>query len=266
MNMPRKSISCCIGEKVSLGENSKTEFKAFIEKGAEIGNNVKIGPFATILSQSIIKDDCIIGNHCIIGHPSKLQLQNADFSATSPKIADFFNEEPTTRIGEKSIVRSGSIIYAHVKIGKQLRTGHNVLIREHTTTGKNCVVGTHAILDGYLKMGDHTMIQSHCYLTQSVNIGNAVFIAPGCVFMDNRKIILGKGLAGISVEDYARIGGGTKVLPGITIGRHALIGAGSVVTKDIPSGAVAYGVPAEVKRFLSEAEIKEYMDTVTEWQ
>jgi len=45
-----------------------------------------------------------------------------------------------------------------------------------------------------------------------------------------------------------------------------LIGAGSVVTKDIPSRAVAYGVPAEAKRFQSDAEIKEYMDTISKWE
>ncbi len=110
------------------------------------------------------------------------------------------------------------------------------------------------------------MVQSQCYITQSVTIGKGVFIAPGCIFMDNKRIILGKGLAGITIDDYARIGGGSKILPEITIGKHVLIGAGSVVTKDIPSRAVAYGIPAEVKRFQSEAEIKEYMDTISEWE
>jgi len=110
------------------------------------------------------------------------------------------------------------------------------------------------------------MIQSQCYIAQSVRIGNGVFIAPGCIFLDNKKIILGQGLDGPTVEDYVRISAGTKILPGITIGEHGLIGAGSVVTKDIPPRAVAYGVPAEVKRFQSEAEIKEYMDTIAEWE
>ena len=36
------------------------------------------------------------------------------------------------------------------------------------------------------------------------------------------------------------------ILPGVRLGKDSLIGAGSVVTKDIPTGAVAVGSPAKV--------------------
>jgi acetyltransferase-like isoleucine patch superfamily enzyme len=266
MSMLRKSNLHYIGKNVSLGKNVKIGFKAYIEEGAKIGRNVKISPFAIIHSGSIIEDDCIIGNHCIIGHPSKLQLQKTDFSATSPKVTDFIVKESVTRIGEGSIIRSGSTIYTHVIVGKKLRTGHNVLIREHVTIGDNCIVGTQAILDGYIKVGNKSMIQSQCYIAQSVRIGNGVFIAPGCIFLDNKKIILGQGLEGPTVEDYVRISAGTKILSGMTIGKYALIGAGSVVTKDIPSKAIAYGAPAEIKGFQSDKEIEAYVNSIMAWK
>ena len=43
---------------------------------------------------------------------------------------------------------------------------------------------------------------------------------------------------------------GTRAIltAGITIGDGAVIGAGSVVTKDVPAGAIAVGVPARVVR------------------
>jgi acetyltransferase-like isoleucine patch superfamily enzyme len=250
----------------NFGRDVELSYGAYVEDGAQIGKNVKIRPFAVVLSGTVVEDNCMIGDHCVIGHPTKLQLQKTDFSATSPKVASFVVKEPVARIGEESIIRSGSTVYRHVKIGGKLRTGHNVLIREHVSIGNNCVVGTHAVLDGYIKMGDRSMVQSQCYITQSVDIGKGVFIAPGCIFMDNKRIILGQGLAGITIGDYARIGGGSKILPDIAIGKHVLIGAGSVVTQDIPARAVAFGVPAEVKRFQSEAEVKEYMATISKWE
>jgi serine acetyltransferase len=33
-------------------------------------------------------------------------------------------------------------------------------------------------------------------------------------------------------------------MPGVTIGDNCIIGAGSVVTRDIPSGQIAVGIPA----------------------
>lgn len=239
---------------------------AYVEAGAKIGKSVRISPYASILSGSVIGDDCFIGSHCVIGHPSKLQLQKADFSASSPKVEDFIVKKPITKIGKGSIVRSGSVIYSHVIAGRRLRTGHNVLIRENVTLGDSCVIGTNAIVDGYVRVGNGSMIQSQSYITQSVTIGNNVFIAPGCIFTDNKKMILGKGLEKITVKDFVRVGGGTKILPGITIGEYALIGAGSVVAKDVPPKAVACGVPARVRVLQNDQEVKEYVDSVKGWQ
>ena len=37
-------------------------------------------------------------------------------------------------------------------------------------------------------------------------------------------------------------------MPGVTVGENAVIGAFSFVTEDVPAGAVAFGVPARVRR------------------
>lgn len=253
-------------EDFSLSRKAGIEPKAYVDDEAKMGHNVSIGRFAEVLSGSVIGDNCVIGSCCIIGHPSKLELQRADFSAASPKVSDLIVKEPATKIGAGAIIRSGSIIYRHVVIGEKLRTGHNTLVREHVTIGDNCVVGTNAILDGYIRLGSNSMIQSNCYITQSTTIGNGVFISPGCAFFDNKKIILGEGLERTTIQDYVRIGGGTKILPGITIGKYALVGAGSVITKDLPPKAIAYGVPAKVKGFQKDEELQKYVDSIAGWQ
>jgi serine O-acetyltransferase len=48
------------------------------------------------------------------------------------------------------------------------------------------------------------------------------------------------------IEDDVIIGAGAKVLGGIRIGRGARVGANAVVLTDVPSGAVAVGVPAQI--------------------
>lgn len=44
------------------------------------------------------------------------------------------------------------------------------------------------------------------------------------------------------------VGAGSLIQAGVRIGDKTVIGAGSVVTKNIPSGSLACGVPARVKK------------------
>lgn len=56
--------------------------------------------------------------------------------------------------------------------------------------------------------------------------------------------------APVTVGDRVFIGNRAMLMPGVTIGDDVVIGAGSLVTKSIPSGSVAAGVPARVLRTL----------------
>lgn len=83
-----------------------------------------------------------------------------------------------------------------------------------------------------------------------VTFGDHVFIGPNCCFttaghpLDPAQRNAGLEYAKpITVGNNVWIGAGVQVLPGVTIGDNAVIGAGSVVTKDIPAGMLAYGVP-----------------------
>lgn len=88
-----------------------------------------------------------------------------------------------------------------------------------------------------------------------VRIGNNVLIGPNCTLVtinhDLDACERAKGLMQarpIVLEDDVWLAANVTVLPGVRIGRGSVVGAGSVVTKSIPAGVVAAGVPARVIR------------------
>lgn len=117
----------------------------------------------------------------------------------------------------------------------RLRGEQNIekLIKRGLVVGKNC------------KLGNSTIDPSHCFhitIGDNVTFGPQVHVlahdASTKVFLDYTRV------ANVKIGSNVFIGAHSIVMPGVTIGDNVIIGAGSVVTHDIPSGAVAVGVPA----------------------
>jgi galactoside O-acetyltransferase len=117
----------------------------------------------------------------------------------------------------------------------------------------------------HIKMGDYCYVNVNCSFIDDgeIEIGDHSEFGPNVVIatvghpldpelrplMYVRKVTIGKNVW---------VGASVTILPGVTIGDNSVIGAGSVVTKDIPSGVLAYGSPCQVIRQLGEADRKEY--------
>ena len=62
-----------------------------------------------------------------------------------------------------------------------------------------------------------------------------------------------------TVEDGAIIGSGAQILGPITVGIGARVGANAVVTKDVPPGVTAVGIPARVVMPRDREKAKEFV-------
>lgn len=70
-------------------------------------------------------------------------------------------------------------------------------------------------------------------------------IGPNCLLF--QQVTIGSTQGGTPrLGGHVDVGAGAKIIGPVTIGDHAIIGANAVVTKDVPAGATAVGIPARI--------------------
>lgn len=112
--------------------------------------------------------------------------------------------------------------------------------------GERCYLNRHTMLDATecIEIGDQTMIGPFCYITDHDHaFGDG--LAPGETPLITAPTRIGK---------RCWLGAKVTILKGVTIGDGTVVGAGSVVTKSLPAGVVAAGVPAKVLREIGASD------------
>ncbi len=112
--------------------------------------------------------------------------------------------------------------------------------------------------------GHVTFVNFDCVFldTSPIYIGEDVFIGPKCVLAcaghpinsEQRRTEPLTQSKPIHIGNNVWLGASVTVIGGVTIGGGSVIAAGAVVTKDIPAGVVAGGVPCKVIRPITEAD------------
>jgi acetyltransferase-like isoleucine patch superfamily enzyme len=213
-----------------------------VTRPVEIGPGCQIGPFAVIYGGSVLGDGSRLEEHVIVGRPER----GYAVGRTYPGLG------AATVIGPGAVIRAGAIVYAGAEVGGGTVVGHHTLLRSFVTVGPDTQLGHNLTVERASRIGGRVRCSPGSHLTSSCVLADGVFLGAGVRTVNDREMIWRNPgrepeLIPPSFGHGARVGSGATILAGVTVGDHALVGAGSVVTRDIPAGAVAYGVPARVR-------------------
>ena len=172
---------------------------ATVSPNAQLGENVKVGPYVFIDDNVEIGDGSVIYPHTTIF--------------------------PYVKMGKGTRIFPGAVVGAipqDLKFDGEVtwvEIGDNVTVRECATINR----GTAASGKGVTRIGDDTLLMSYVHVAHDCRVGNH------CILVSY------VGIAGeTTVDDWAILGGSTVVHQFSRIGTHAMVGGGSRVTKDIP--------------------------------
>ena len=184
-------------------ENKLIHPTAVIEHGADISDDVSIGPFSYIGSQVTLCSGVKIKSHVVVTGNTEVGEQTVIY--------------PFSVIGEipQDLKFSGEKTF--LKIGKRNK------IREHVTINTGTAGG-----GGLTSIGNDCLFMAGCHVAHDTKINNKVIVA-------NNGAIAGHCI----IEDDVIIGGLAGIHQFVRIGRGAIIGALTMVTNDvIPFGLV----------------------------
>lgn len=183
--------------------SSNIHSTAIIEDGAQIGNNVSIGPYCVIGPKVTLGNNVVLKSHVCIEGKTTIGEGTQVFPFASlgsqPQDLKFGGEESELIIGKNNTIREHATMNPGTE-GGGMKTivGDNGLFMMATHVAHDCVVGNNVIMANNATLGGH-----------------------------------------VHVGDYAVLGGLSAVHQFVRIGSHAVIGGMSGVENDvIPYGRV----------------------------
>ncbi|MDA8634340.1 acyl-ACP--UDP-N-acetylglucosamine O-acyltransferase, partial [Verrucomicrobiales bacterium] len=183
---------------------------AVVDPGAELGEDVEIGPYCVIYSGVKIGDGSRLQNHVTIDGPTTIGKENTFFGYAS--------------IGQRSqdLKYEGEPTY--------LEVGNGNTFREFCTVNRGTAPKSKTII------GSHGNFLAYSHIAHDCIVGDHV------IFSNNGT------LAGhVTVGDYAIMGGLTAVHQFCRIGAHAITGGCSKIVQDVPPYMIADGNPGKVR-------------------
>ncbi|MEW6349593.1 MAG: acyl-ACP--UDP-N-acetylglucosamine O-acyltransferase [Thermodesulfobacteriota bacterium] len=178
---------------------------AIVDKGAEIGKDVRIGAYSLVGEKVVIGDGCEVGHHVTI--------------------------EGNTRIGPGTLISQFAAIGGPPQDlsyrGEDTRVviGADVRIREYVTVHRGTVKG-----GALTTIGDQCFLMAYCHVAHDCTLGEGVIMA-------NSAHLGGH----IELGTRAILGGIVAVHQFVRVGEFALVGGQSGVAKDVPPYSLASG-------------------------
>ena len=185
---------------------------AVVSPHAELGANVRIGPFCVVEAGVVLGDGCQLASRVTVKSGTVLGRDNLVLEGTvlggMPQHVHMPEHPGTVSIGEGNVFRENSTVHRALEAGHATRIGNRCLLMVAAHVGHDCTLEDGVILTNGTMLGGHVEVGDKAYL------GGAVGVHQFCRI--GRLAMIG-GMARIirDVPPYVMIDGDTAMVVGI---------------------------------------------------
>jgi UDP-N-acetylglucosamine acyltransferase len=184
---------------------------AIIEPGADLAENVSVGPYCVVGANVRIGEGTSIGPHCVVEGHTTIGRHNRIFQFASigaaPQDKKYAGEPTSLEIGDGNTIREFCTLnLGTVQDGGVTRVGNDNWIMAYVHIAHDCQLGSHTIIANATQLGGH-----------------------------------------VHVGDWAFLGGLSGVHQFVRVGAHAMTGFQTRLSQDLPPFVTAAGNPADAQ-------------------
>ena len=185
---------------------------AIIEKGAELADDVSVGPYAIVEAGVRLGQGVKIHPHVVVGGRTTIGSGSEIFPFASvglpPQDKKYHGEESRLEIGKNCTIREHVTINPGTEGGGMMtKIGDDCLLLVGAHVAHDCQIGSHVILVNHATLGGHCRIDDYVILGglsavhQFVRIGESAFVG-GMSGVENDVIPFGS-----AIGNRAELGG-----------------------------------------------------------
>ena len=183
---------------------------AIVDPGAEIADDVEIGPYSIIHGGAVIGSGCVIDSHVVIHCSARIGSGNRFHQACAigdlPQDFSYEGEPTIVAIGDNNTLREFCTVHRGTANGRgETVIGNNNYIMAYSHIAHDCIIGDYTVFGNAGSIAGHVLIEDHAT------------VGPFC-----------------GVHQYCRVGA------------HGWMGAYSVATKDVLPYSKTVGNRAKV--------------------
>lgn len=183
---------------------------AVVSPKAELGADVRVGPFCVVGDHVTLGDGCVLHSHVVIEGTSRFGCDNEffPFAAIGGKTQDLkYQGEPTyLEVGDRNVFRENVTVHRGTTAESPTRIGSDNLLLCYAHVAHECQLGNHIILSNNGTLAGHVTVEDH---------------------------VIVSGLS--AVHQFSRLG------------CHAMIGGMARINQDVPPYTIVEGHPAQTR-------------------